>query len=76
MTPLLQNVIVLAVVAAAAGWLAYRAYATLARKRKAGCGACSNCPVEGEPREPQVIGVETLIAPRTTSSERHGASRR
>jgi hypothetical protein len=63
MTPLVQNLIVLTVVAVAAGWLAYRAYATFANKRKAGCGACSNCPVETAASEPQVIGLETVIAP-------------
>jgi len=64
MSPLLQNLIVLAVVVAATAWLAYRAYATFANKRKAGCGACSNCPVEAAPCEPQVISLETLIAPK------------
>jgi hypothetical protein len=70
MTPLVQNLVVLTVVAAAAAWLAYRAYATFASKRKAGCGACSTCPVEAAPTEPQVIGLETLVAP-----PRHKASR-
>ena len=68
MTPLLQNLIVLTAVATAVGWLAYRAYATFARKRKAGCGACSNCPVETTPTEPKVISLETLVAPRKNGS--------
>jgi hypothetical protein len=63
MTPVVQNLIVLSIVAAAAGWLAYRAYATFARKRKAGCGACANCPAENAPTEPQVISVDALLAP-------------
>lgn len=70
MSPLLQNLIVLTIVAAAAAWLAYRAYATFANKRKAGCGACSNCPVEATQSEPQVIGLETLVAPRHSNASR------
>lgn len=54
-----QSLTVLAIVAAAAGWLAYRAYATMARKRQAGCGACSTCPVENTKSEPQVVAIET-----------------
>jgi|GEM_PF-2650831 len=59
MTPELQNLVALLVVAAAVGSLTYRAYATLARKRKAGCGACAQCPVEGSAKEPQVISLQT-----------------
>ncbi len=64
MADLWQNLVVLAIVAAAAGWLAYRAYATMARKRKAGCGACPTCPVEESNSEPQVVAIETLLGPR------------
>jgi hypothetical protein len=44
--PLLQEFVALAVVAAAAAYLAYRGWLVLARKRSGGCGGggCSTCP--------------------------------
>lgn len=63
MSPLVQNLIVLTIVASAAGWLSYRTYATFASKRKAGCGSCANCPAEAAPGQPQVISLETLVTP-------------
>ena len=63
MTDPWQNLIVISIVAAAAGWLARSAYSTLARKRKAGCGACPTCPTEGAKSEPQVVAIESLAGP-------------
>lgn len=40
-----QNLIAMGLVAGAAGYLGRRSWLALAR-RKAGCGACSNCPAD------------------------------
>lgn len=40
-----QNIVAIGLVAAAAGYLGRRGWLALARRR-AGCGACSNCPAE------------------------------
>jgi hypothetical protein len=61
-----QNLIAMGLVVAAVGYLGRRGWLALAR-RKAGCGACSNCPVEsmqaadGKP----LVTLGSISAPKT-----------
>ena len=58
-----ENLLVLAIVAAAAGYLLRGAWITLTAKRRTGCGSCSTCPTQEAREEPQVISAESLLAP-------------
>jgi hypothetical protein len=58
-----ETLLVLAIVAAAAGYLLRGAWITFAGKSRGGCGSCSKCPAEHGGREPQVISAESLLTP-------------
>jgi hypothetical protein len=61
MTVTFDNLVVLALVAAAAGYLGSRLWSTVRGKRPgSGCGACANCPSQGADPGPAVISVESL----------------
>ena len=58
-----ETLLVLAIVAAAAGYLLRSAWGTLTAKRRSGCGSCSTCPTQQARGEPQVISAESLLEP-------------
>jgi hypothetical protein len=55
-----QNLLVLALVVSAAGYLARRGWQTLARKNSSSCGGCGDCPQSGEPSPVQIVAVDSL----------------
>jgi hypothetical protein len=62
-----QNLIVLAIVLAAGGYLCRMAWQSMARRKSSACGGCSNCPSESTSKdttnnEPQVMGIGPLEA--------------
>jgi len=63
-----QQLLTLAVVLAAAGYLVRRTWKRLSGQRVAGCGSCSRCADAADDRSPAarpLIPVEPLIAPVT-----------
>jgi hypothetical protein len=56
-----QNLIAIALVLAAVMYLAVRGWRQVARKKAAGCGACSTCPVaeNGAGKQP-LVQIEAL----------------
>lgn len=46
-----QNLIVLAIVAAAAGYLARLGWTSIVARRRSACGSCRNCGPEEKPRD-------------------------
>ena len=73
-----QNLIVLAIVLAAGGYLCRMGWQSLARRHSSGgqtsaCGGCSNCPSESASKgimnnEPQVVGIGPLERSQETVS--------
>lgn len=64
----IQNLIALAAVALAVGYLARAGYRVMARPKGSGCGACGSCPVsktDGETTSPGLVSLETLRASAT-----------
>ena len=62
-----DQIVTLAIVALAVGYLLRRTWGVLASKRQSGCGACGSCPAQAAAREhlsPQVLSVESLLEPR------------
>ena len=61
-----DQIVTLAIVALAVGYLLRRTWGVLASKRQSGCGACGSCPAQaaGTSTEPQVLSVESLLEPR------------
>lgn len=55
----IDNLLVPAIVAVAALYLARRIWTVVAGRRAGGCGSCASCPASGTDK-PQVIGIETL----------------
>ena len=59
----IQNLIALAAVTLAVGYLARAAYRVIARPKGPGCGACGSCPAtkaDGETAPPGLVSLETL----------------
>ena len=60
-----QNLLVLAIVLAAGGYLCRMGWQSMARRQSSGrqssaCGGCSNCPSESTSKGPQVVGIGSL----------------
>jgi hypothetical protein len=51
-----QNLAVLAVILAAAGYLSRLAWLTVVRRRAAACGSCPTCPAAAA-KDPEVFGI-------------------
>ncbi len=60
MNPLLQNIIALSIVAAAAGYVACRVIAIIRGKRKAGCSTCSSGCSEDATNAKPIVTVDSL----------------
>lgn len=60
-----DELLTFAIVAAAAGYLARRAWGVFKSRRQGGCGSCAGCPSESAAikREPQVFGIDQLLEP-------------
>jgi hypothetical protein len=60
-----DQLLTLAIVATASGYLAFRAWGVFKKKRQGGCGSCASCPSESAAakREPQVFGLDQLLEP-------------
>ena len=59
----IQNLIVLAAVALAVGYLARAGYRVMAKPKGSGCGACGSCPAtkaNGETAPPGLVSLATL----------------
>jgi hypothetical protein len=57
-----QNLIVLAIVLAAGGYLCRAGWQSMARRQSSACGGCANCPAESVSKkigdsEPPVVGI-------------------
>ncbi len=68
-----QNLIVLAIVLAAGGYLCRMAWQSMARRKSSACGGCSNCPSESASKDatnngPQVVGIGPLERSQETVS--------
>jgi hypothetical protein len=50
-----QNLVVLALVAAAGSYLARQAWATIVRKKSGACGSCGNCASNATVSEKQLV---------------------
>ena len=60
-----QNLIVLAIVVAAVGYLCRMGWQSMARRKSGACGGCSNCPSESASQgnltnEPQIVSIGPL----------------
>lgn len=60
-----QNLIVLAIVLAAGGYLCRMGWQSMVRRKSSTCGGCSNCPSESASKDgvndgPQVVGIGPL----------------
>lgn len=51
MSNFIQNLIVVAIIVAAVGYLAFQGYRLFAAKKKAGCGTCSSCPTSADEKK-------------------------
>lgn len=63
MTLSAENLLTLAIVTLAVGYLTRRAWTVIAGKRQGGCGRCAQCPGSATNAEPQVLSVESLLEP-------------
>jgi hypothetical protein len=71
-----QNLIVLAIVVAAGGYLCRAGWQSMARRQTSACGGCANCPSESASKEvrsnePQVV----RISPREQRGQEIAKSR-
>jgi attachment p12 family protein len=62
-----QNLIVLAIVLTAGGYLCRLGWQSMARRKSGACGGCANCPSESTGKgivndEPQVVSIGPLEA--------------
>ncbi|HEY4311474.1 MAG TPA: FeoB-associated Cys-rich membrane protein [Pirellulales bacterium] len=58
-----DEIVTLAIVALAAGYLLRRAWGVVMSKRRGGCGTCASCPAQAAGAEPQVLSVDSLLKP-------------
>ncbi len=57
----IQTSVVLAVVVAAAVYVARTAWRSIVERKVAACGGCGTCPASKQPEQVNVIGVEKLL---------------
>lgn len=67
-----QNLIVLAIVLAAGGYLCRMGWQSMARRKSSACGGCSNCPSESASKSimnngPPVVSIGPLERPQEAS---------
>jgi hypothetical protein len=55
-----QNLMALALVVSAVGYLARRGWQTFARKGSSSCGGCGDCPSAAEASPVQIVAVDSL----------------
>jgi hypothetical protein len=58
-----DEIVTLAIVALAAGYLLRRAWGVVMSKRRGGCGTCASCPAQVAGTEPQVLSIDSLLKP-------------
>ena len=75
MNAIFENLIVLAVVAAAVAYLARVAWQTVARRRAAACGGCENCPSASANNAPRVVEIGSLTSSVSSAQHTNGAAR-
>jgi hypothetical protein len=70
-----QSVVVLSLVAAAAVYVARRAWRTIVERKAAGCGGCGTCGAAKQAQPVSIIGVDQLVPSTDTAARapRNGA---
>jgi hypothetical protein len=59
----IDEIVTLAIVALATGYLLRRAWGVVMTKRRGGCGSCASCPGQMAGAEPQVLSIDSLLKP-------------